>query len=70
MIRFKNNRSLTAYLVRSQFTDFVKVGRSKSCGGRRSPHLCENMKDICTCKHDWIHKINNKYNCNSKIAIV
>ena len=49
------------------------VGKSKSCGGKRPPcHLCENMKDRCTFKSkhlNEIHKINKKYNCNSKMAV-
>ena len=36
------------------------------------PCLCENMKDTCTFKSkhlDEIHKINKKYNCNSKMTV-
>ena len=44
----------------------------KPCGGKRPSHLCENMKDMCTFKSkhlNEVHKINKKYNCNSKIAV-
>ena len=73
MIDFKNNKNLKAHLVKSQLPDVDEVGRSKPCGGKRPPcHLCENMKDtfIFKSKHlDEIHKINKKYNCNSKMAV-
>ena len=72
MIGFKNNKNLKAHLVRSQLPDLDEVGRSKPCGGRRPCHLCENMKDTCTFKSkhlDKVHKINKKYNCNSKMAV-
>ena len=53
--------------------DLDEVGRSKSCGGKRPPyHLCENMKDTCTFKSEHlnkVHKINKKYNCNSKKTV-
>ena len=39
----------------------------------RTPcHLCENMKDKCTFKNkhlNEVHKINKKYNYNSKRAV-
>ena len=39
----------TAHLVRSQLPDLDEVGRSESCGVRRSLcHLCEDMKGMCT----------------------
>ena len=73
MIGFKNNKNLKAHLVRSQLPDLDEVGRSKPCGGKRPPcHLCENMKDTCTFKSkhlNEVHKINKKYNCNSKMAV-
>ena len=73
MIGFKKNKKLKAHLVRSQLPDLDEVGRSKPCGGKRPPcHLCENMKDTCTFKSkhlNEVHKINKKYNCNSKIAV-
>ena len=57
-------------MVRSQLPDLDEVGRSKPCGGKRPPcHLCENMKHTCTFKSkhlNEVHKINKKYNCNSK----
>ena len=72
MIRFKN-KNLKAHLVRSQLPDLDEVGRSKPCGGKRPPcHLCENTKDTCTFKSkhlNEVHKINKKYNCNSKMAV-
>ena len=50
-----------------------EVGRSKPCGEKRpSCHLCENVKDTCTFKSkhlNEVHKINKKYNCNSKMAV-
>ena len=59
--------------MRSQLPDLDKVGRSKPCGGKRPPcHLYENMKDRCTFKSkhlNEVHKINKKYNCNSKMAV-
>ena len=73
MIGFKNDKNLKAHLVRSQSPDLNEVGRSKPCGGKRPPcHLCENMKDTCTFKSkhlNEVHKINKKYNCNSKMAV-
>ena len=73
MTGFKNNKNLKAHLVRSELPDLDEVGRSKPCGGKRPPcHLCENMKDTCTFKSkhlDEIHKINENYNCNSKMAV-
>ena len=72
MVGFKNNKNLKAHLVRSQLPDLDEVGRSKPCGGKRPCHLCENMKDTCTFKSkhlDKVHKINKKYNCNSKMAV-
>ena len=72
MIGFKINKNLKAYLVRSQLPDLDEVGRSELCGGKRPPcHLCENMKDICPFKSEHlneVHKINKKYNWNSKMA--
>ena len=71
MSGFKNNKNLKAHLVRSQLPDLDEVGRSKPCARKRPPcHLCENMNDTCTFKSkhlDEIHKINKKYNCNSKM---
>ena len=72
MIDFKNNKTLKAHLVRSQLPDLDEVGRSKPCGGKRPCHLCENMKDMSTFKSkhlNEVHKINKKYNCNSKMAV-
>ena len=73
MIGFKNNKNLKGHLARSQLPDLDEVGRSKPCGGKRPPcHLCENMKDTCTFKSkhlDEIHKINKKYNYNSKMTV-
>ena len=73
MTGFKNNKNFKARLVRSQLPDTDEVGRSKPCGGKRPPcHLCENMKDTCTFKSkhlNEVHKINKKYNCNSKMAV-
>ena len=73
MIGFKNNKNLKAHLVRSQLPDLDEVGRSEPCGGKiPSCHLCENMKDTCTFKSkhlNEVHKINKKYNCNSKTAV-
>ena len=72
MIGFKI-KNLKAHLVRSQFPDLDGVGKSKPCRGKRPPcHLCENMKDTCTFKSkhlNEVHKINKKYNCNSKMAV-
>ena len=60
-------------MVRSQLPDLDVVGRSKPFGGNRPPcHLCENMKDTCSFKSKRlteVHKINKKYNCNSKMAV-
>ena len=72
MIGFKINKILKARLVRSQLPDLDEVGRSKPCGGKRPCHLCENMKGTCTFKSkhlNEVHKINKKYNCNSKMAV-
>ena len=73
MIGFKINKNLKAHLVTSQLPELDELGRSKLCGGKRPPcHLCENMKDTCTFKSkhlNEIHKINKKYNCNSKMAV-
>ena len=72
LVGCKNNKSLKAHLVRSQVPDLNQVGRSKSCGGKRPCHLCENIRDTCTFKSkhlDEIHKINKNYNCNSKMAV-
>ena len=50
-----------------------EVGRSKPCGGKNPPRrLYENMKGTCTFKSkhlNEVHKINKKYNCNSKMAV-
>ena len=60
-------------MVRSQLSDLDEAGRFKPCGGKRLPfHLCKNMKDICTFKSKYlneIHKVNKKYNLESKMAI-
>ena len=73
MIGFKINKNLKAQLVKSQLPDLDEVGRSKPCGRKRPPcYLCENMKDTCTFKSkhlNEVHKINKKYNCNSKMAV-
>ena len=73
MIGYKLNKNLKVHLVRSQLPGLDEVGRSKPCGGKRPPcHLCENMKDTCTFKSkhlNEVHKINKKYNCNSKMAV-
>ena len=73
MTGIKNNKNIKAHLVRSQLPNLDEVGRSKPCRVKRPPcHLCENMKDTCTFKSkhlDEIHKINKKYNCNSKMAV-
>ena len=73
VIGFKNNKNLKTHLVSSQLLDSDEEGRYKPCGGKRPPcHLSENMKDTCTFKSkhlDEIHKINEKYNCNSKMAV-
>ena len=73
MIGFKINKNLKAHLVRSQLPDLDEVGRSKPCGGKRpSSHFCENMKNACNFKSKHLneaHKINKKYNCNSKISV-
>ena len=71
MIGFKINQNLKAHLVKSQLPDKDEVGRSKPCGEPLC-HLCENMKDTCTFKSkhlNEVHKINKKYNCNSKMAV-
>ena len=73
MIGFKISNNLKAHLVRSKLPDLDEVGRSKPCRGKRFPcHLCENMKETCTFKSkhlNRVHKINKKYNCNSKMAV-
>ena len=73
MTGFKINKNLKAHLVRSQLPDFNEVGRSKPFGKKRAPcRLCGNMKDTCTFKSkhlNEVHKINKKYNCNSKMAV-
>ena len=60
-------------MVRSQLPDLDEVGRSKPCGGKRTPsHLCEKMKDTCTFKIAHLNevlKINTKYNCNSRMVV-
>ena len=73
MIGFKVNKNLNAHSVRSQLPDLDEVGRSKVCGGKRPHcHLYKNMKDTCTFKSkhlNEVHKINKKYNYNSKMAV-
>ena len=73
MIGFKLNKNLKAHLVRSQLPDLDEVGSFKRCGGKGPPcNLCENMKDTCTFKSKHlndVHKINKKYNCNTKLAV-
>ena len=73
MIGFKINKNLKAHLVRSQLPDLDEVGRSKPCGVKRPLcHLCESIKDMCTFKSkhlNEVHKINKKYNFNSKTAV-
>ena len=73
MIGFKNNKNLKVHLVRSQLPDLDEVGRPKPCGGKILPcNLCENTKDTCTFKSkhlNEVHKINKKYNCNSKMVV-
>ena len=73
MICFKINKNVKAHLVKSQLPDLDEIRRSKPCGGKRPPcHLCGNMKDKCTFKSkhlNEVHKINRKYNCNSKMAV-
>ena len=73
MIGFKINKNLKGHLVRSQLPDLVEVGRSKPCGGKKPPcHLLEDVKGTCTFKSkhlNEVHKINKKYNCNSKMAV-
>ena len=70
-IGFKQNKNLKAHFVRSQLPELDEIDRSKLRGEKRPTcHLYENMKDTSTfkIKHlDEIHKINKKYNCNSKI---
>ena len=72
LISFKNNKSLRDHLVRSQIPDIEEIRMSKPCGRKRPPcHLCKSMKDTCTFKikrFDEVYKINNDYNCNSKIV--
>ena len=72
VIGFKNNKNLNVHLVKSRLPDLDEVDRSKPCGGKSYCHLCESIKETCTFKSehlDQIHKINNKYNCNSKMAV-
>ena len=73
LIGFKNNKSLRDHLVRSQLPDIEETGKSEPCGGKRPPcHLCKNMKNTCTFKSkhfNEVYKINNDYNCNSKMAV-
>ena len=72
LIDFKIARNLKVHLVRLTLPELDEVGWSKPYRGKRPPcHLCENMKDTCTFKSkhlNEIHKINKKYNCNSKMA--
>ena len=45
---------------------------SKPCGGKRPCCLCKSMADTYTFKSkrfDEAYKINNDYNCNSKMSI-
>ena len=73
LMGFKNNKSLRDHLVRSQLPDIEETGMSKSGGGKRIPcHLCKNMKNTCAFKSKHFneaYKINNDYNCNSKMAV-
>ena len=73
LIGFKNNKSLRDHLVRSQLPDIKETGKSEPCGGKRPPcDLCKNMKITCTFKSkhfNEVYKINNDYNCNSKMAV-
>ena len=73
MICLKIKTNFKAHLVRSQLPGLDELGRSKPCAGKRlSCHLYENMKDTCTFKSkhlNELHKINKKYNCNSKMAV-
>ena len=73
MIDFKKNKNLKAQLVRSQLPDLDEVGRSTPCGGKIPPcQLRKNMKDTWTFKGKQLeqtHKINEKYNCNSKMPV-
>ena len=73
MTGFKINKNLKPHLVRLQLSDLDEVGRSKLCGGKRPPcHLCENIQEMLTFKSKHLneaHKINKKYNCNSKMAV-
>ena len=73
LIGFKNSKSLRDHLVRSRLSDTEETGMSKLCGGKRPPcHLCKNMKNKCTFKSkhfNELYKINNDYNCNSKMAV-
>ena len=65
MIGFKKNKNLKAQLVRSQLAE--------PCGGKVPPcQLRKNMKDTWTFKGKQLeqtHKINKKYNCNSKMPV-
>ena len=67
MTGFKINKNIKAHFVKHL------AHRSKPCGGKGPPyHLCENMKDTFTFKSkhlNEVHKINKKYNCNSKMAV-
>ena len=73
MSDFKINKNLKAHLQRSQLPDLDKVGSSKLSAGKKPLcHLCQTMKDTCTFKSkhlNEVHKINKKYNCNSKMAV-
>ena len=73
MTSFKIRENLKAHLVKSQLPDLDKVGRSKPCGGKIPfCYFCQNMKDTCTFKSkhfNEVHKINKKYNSNSKMAV-
>ena len=73
MIGFQINKKIKTDLVRLQFPGLNEVCRSKWCGGKIPPcHLCENMKDTGSFKSkhlNEVHKINKKYNFNSKMAV-
>ena len=68
LIGFKNNKSLRDHLVRSQLPDIEETGKSEPRGRKRPP--CR--KNTCTFKSKYfneVYKINNDYNCNSKMAV-
>ena len=73
MIGFKIYKSFKVHLVTSQSPDLYEVDRSIPCGGKKPPrHLCENMNKTYTFKSkhlDEVHKMNKKYNCNSKMTV-